>query len=236
MRRPSPRPTGASLVSRRDVLAFGAAAGVAMLVPGVTALAGVRRNAPDAAMLVVADERYGDSVMFAQSLARHGAARFPLAFDAAGLWFDVLAPRMAGTAASLAGLTLESDLFILKRLASASGASLGYLGRHDWRSAHGCRHVLRGGVELDAIARALAMGAEPWPERLGSVLASAPPRGPLIKEQDVALDQGPGTGAPNFFVSWVITSKEPPEQGGSGKSALAPWCGRPSLGLNGVSR
>ena len=222
MRRPSPRPTGTSLVSRRDVLAFGAAAGFAMLVPGgrVAAVARVQRNLRDAAMLVVADERYGDSVMFAQSLARHGAARFPLAFDAAGLWLDVLAPRMAGKAASLAGLTLESDLFILRRLASASGASLCYLGRHDWRSAHGCRHVLRGGMEINAIASALTMGAEPWPARLGAALASAQPCGPLIREQDVPLDHAPASGAPNFFVSWVITSKEPPEEGGSGKSAL----------------
>jgi hypothetical protein len=222
MRRPSPRPTGASLVNRRDVLAFGVAAGVAVLVPGgrVVGLARGQRTAPDAAMLVVVDERYGDSVKFAQSLAGHGAARFPLAFDAAGLWLDVLAPRMTGTAASVAGLTLESDLFILRRLASASGASLCYLGRHDWRSAHRRRHVLRGGVEIDAIASALTMGAESWPARLGSLLASARPRGPLIKEQEVALDHAPGSGAPNFFVSWVITSKEPPEQGGSGKSAL----------------
>jgi hypothetical protein len=222
MRRPSPRPTGASLVNRRDVLAFGMAAGVAMLVPGgrVAGRAPVQRNASDAAMLVVVDERYGDSVMFAQSLARQAAARFPLAFDTAGLWLDVLAPHMAGTAASVAGLTLESDLFILRRLASASGASLCYLGRHDWRSAHECRHVLRGGAEIDAIASALTMGAGPWPARLGAVLASARPRGPLIEEQEVAFDHAPGSGAPNFFVSWVITSKEPPVRGGSGKSAL----------------
>ncbi len=162
-------------------------------------------------MLAVADTRYEASLMFAASLARHGATRFSLASDAGGLWFAALEPRLAARGACVAGLTLESDLFILRRLATALGASIRFVGWHDFRGDR-VPHRLCGGADLDSLANLFAAKGGPWPARLADALAAAPlglPRSHW-RERWIADDDRPVRGQPNFLVSWVIKSEEPP--------------------------
>jgi hypothetical protein len=207
MTRPSPLP-----MTRREVAMLGAAACLASLAP-MRVLAQMRGCcAVGVPMLAVADARYAASEVFAARLARQGATRFSLDSDAGGLWFAALEPRLGARAVRVAGLTLESDLFILRRLAASSAMSVCYMGRHDWRQVPHVRHVLRGGCTLDPIVDAFAAGAAPWPTRLADALAALPLGSPQAswQERRIAGDARQADGQPNFLVSWVIKSEEPP--------------------------
>jgi hypothetical protein len=198
-------PRAAPELTRREFVALGGAAVLTALIP-VPAFAGSTFLREPGTMLAIADTRCVDSVAFAGSLARRGASVLPLHSDIGGLWFDALEPRLSAHATAIAGLTLESDLFILKRLAAASGLSTIYVGSHDWRNGQGSRHGLRAGIALDQIAACLAQREGPWAARLGEAIASthfpALPQG--LQELSVKLDIEPSPGSPKFFVSWVV--------------------------------
>src|SRR5262249_26276985 len=125
---------GAHTMNRREFLGLSSAAALAVLYPGATAsaLAGLARSAEGT--LVVADHRYSDSLSFARALGNRGASVFSIKEGLAGVWFDDLAPRLAAGSHKLAGLTLESELFVLERLAESCGLRPCYVGRHDWRA------------------------------------------------------------------------------------------------------
>src|SRR5262249_21141615 len=153
---------GAHAMNRREFLGLSSAAALAVLYPGAnaTALAGLARSADG--MLVVADHRYSDSLIFARALGIRGAGIFSMKAALADVWFDALAPRLAAGGRKLTGLTLESELFVLERLAEGCGMRSCYVGRHDWRARSGSQHVLRGSIGIDQVAQALAGGAQLW--------------------------------------------------------------------------
>jgi len=116
-------------MNRREFLGLSSAAALAVLYPGAnaTALAGLARSAKG--MLVVADHRYSDSLIFARALGIRGAGIFSMKAGLADVWFDELAPRLAAGGRKLTGLTLESELFVLERLAESCGMRIAWLDR-----------------------------------------------------------------------------------------------------------
>ena len=103
----------------------------------------------------------------------------------------------------LAGLTLESDLFVLERLAESCGARACYVGWHDWRGRAGSQHVLRGSIGIDQIAQALAGGGELWAATTADGLTSAP-AGLDWRERTLSLDLACAADSPRFLVSWMM--------------------------------
>lgn len=206
MRRNSLCAPGSPDVDRRDLLKLGGAAALAMLAPATARFAAITDLAPSAkGMLAVADPRYSDSLVFARSLERRGATLFPLASDLAALWFDAIEPRLEARVRALAGLTLQSDLFVLERLAESSGAVTRYVGCHDWRCRAGSAHRLSGSLKLDGIATALVRGEHQWATRLAEALASATDENGERQERNVLLDAPAAADSPRFFVSWLMT-------------------------------
>jgi hypothetical protein len=186
-------------MDRRDVLKLGGAATLALLAPArINAEAAVPVRSA-AAMIALADPRYDDSMRFAESLRWQGAKRLMLAYDRARVWFDGVQPRLCRGVRFLTGLTLESDLFVLERLAGSSGARTDYVGLHDWRCRQGSAHTLSGSINLDPIATALRTGKTRWAESLGQALALANEGGQTERRLDLdcAISAGP-----RFFVSW----------------------------------
>jgi hypothetical protein len=196
-------------VDRRDVLKLGGAATLAMLAPPwPNALASVALARGAERVLVLADHRYSDSLVFARELESRGATLLPLACDLAGLWFEAIEPRLKAKVRALAGLTLQSDLFVLERLAERSGAVTSYVGCHDWRCRAGAAHRLSGSIELDGIERALTGGERHWAEALGGALISAAASGErdeCRQEVSLELDHEAAPESPRFFVSWLMT-------------------------------
>lgn len=188
-------------VDRRDLLKLGGAAAIAILTP-----VGIARAAPAGSAestIVIADPRYYNSLMFGESLRQHGAKHLTLASDRAALWSQAIKPRLRSGLRYLAGLTLESDLFVLERLAQGSGMRISYVGFHDWRRPQDSAHTLSGSITLDPIASALIKGKEHWAGNLGQALT-------LIKESHQAEERlnlkcamKVGRG-PRFFVSWLM--------------------------------
>ena len=191
-------------MNRREFLGLSSAAALAVLYPGATAsaLAGLARSAEGT--LVVADHRYSDSLIFARALGNRGASVFSIKEGLAGVWFDDLAPRLAAGSHKLAGLTLESELFVLDRLAESCGMRPCYVGRHDWRAKPDSQHVLRGSIGIDAVAQALAGGGELWAATTADGLTTAA-SGAAWQERTISVDLAPASDSPRFLVSWMMT-------------------------------
>jgi hypothetical protein len=194
--------TQAPAIDRRDVLKLGGAAVFTLVTPAAAAVA-ARASSPTPSTIVVADPRYGESLIFAWSLARQGARVVTLASDRAATWFGAIAPHLPHGLHRLTGLTLESDLFILERLAESSGARTCYAGAHDWRCRPSLGHMLSGSIDLDPIAAALVNGEEDWPEALGEAFLAA--NDGTSAERRLQLECAVPSGrGPRSFVSWQM--------------------------------
>ena len=194
--------TPAPAMDRRDVLKLGGAATLALLAPHAVAAA-VRASSLTPSMIAVADPRYRESLIFAGSLERHGAKVLTLASDRAAAWFGAIAPQLPHGLHRLTGLTLESDLFILERLAESSGAHTCYAGLHDWRRRSGVGHTLSGTIDLDPIAGALLNGKEEWVEGLGEALVAAKDGTPAERRLQLKCT-APSGRSPRSFISWLM--------------------------------
>ena len=194
--------TPAPAMDRRDVLKLGGAAALALLAPDAVAAA-ARASSLTPSMIAVADPRYRESLIFAGSLERHGAKVLTLASDRAATWFGAIAPQLPHGLHRLTGLTLESDLFILERLAESSGAHTCYAGLHDWRCRSGVGHTLSGTIDLDPIAGALLNGKEEWVEGLGEALVAAKDGRPAERRLQLKCT-APSGRSPRSFVSWQM--------------------------------
>ena len=194
--------TPAPAMDRRDVLKLGGAAALALLAPDAVAAA-ARAFLLTPSMIAVADPRYRESLIFAASLERHGAKIVTLASDRAATWCGAIAQQLPHGLHRLTGLTLESDLFILERLAENSGARTCYAGLHDWRCRQRVGHALSGSIELEGIADALLNGKEDWPESLGVALLGAEDGRPAERRLQLKCPARSGRG-PRFFVSWQM--------------------------------
>jgi len=194
--------TAAPAMYRRDVLKLGGAAVLALLAPDAVAAA-VRASSLTPYTIVVADPRYRESLIFAGSLERHDAKVVTLAPDRAATWFGAIAPHLPHCLRRLTGLTLESDLFILERLAESSGARTCYAGLHDWRCRSGVGHTLSGTIDLEGVADALLNGREEWVEGLGEALVAAKDGRPAELRLQLKCAAPSGRG-PRSFVSWQM--------------------------------
>jgi hypothetical protein len=191
-------------LDRRKLLGLGGAAALSFAAPsGIGIAAAAARRA--GALLAVADPRYDESRNFARGLAQAGAPIVRLAPNAGAAWFEAVAPRMRG-GLSLAGLTLDSDFFILERLAEPSGVVTRFVGCHDWRCRTGVSHRLRGTVNLDHIVSAIDAGGDSWAERFGLALALTARGGEASQEQWLRREHPtPVTVRPSYLVSWLMT-------------------------------
>jgi hypothetical protein len=201
--RPGPK-WQAPQLDRRELLGLGGAAALSLATSsGIDIAAAAAPRA--SAMLAVADPRYADSRDFARALARCGARVVRLAPNAGAAWFEAIAPELR-PGARLAGLTLDSDFFILERLAEPARAVTRFVGCHDWRCRPGVSHRLRGAVKLDEIVGAIDAGEAGWAERLGLTLAVTAESSEAKQEQRLRRERTTAVAArPSYLVSWLMT-------------------------------
>jgi hypothetical protein len=197
------RPRSGPRLDRRALLTLSGAAALSLAAPsGIKSAAAAPRGG--ATLLAVADPRYGDSLGFARGLERQGASVLRLAPNAGAVWFDAVAPRLR-RGGSLAGLTLDSDFFILQHLAESGGAVTRFVGCHDWRCQSGAVHKLSASIELDAIASAVAGGEGAWAESLAAALAGAGRQVVARQQRWVRQAGAAAADSPRYFVSWLMT-------------------------------
>jgi hypothetical protein len=190
-------------ISRREALKLGGCSAIALVAPAGAAPLAPMRCGIASSTIVIADPRYAESVIFAASLERQGAKLIKLASDRARTWFEAVEPRLPRGLRALAGLTLESDLFVLERLAERAGARTCYVGLHDWRCRQDSVHQLSATIELDPIVTALVNGKEGWAESLGKALGNTKIKS--REERRLTLNcPMPAASGPRFFVSWLM--------------------------------
>lgn len=191
-------------MDRRVFLQTSASAAAVHLLPVRTSLSReMPRTGAAEGMLVIADERYGESLAFARALQRENAVVSSLQRGLARLWFDDLLPRLRGRA-TVAGLTLESDLFAVQRLAEELGVQARYIGLHDWRSKAGSIHVLSGHVDLSVIAGTLSRCGDLWAVGLARALTSDKLAFADRQERRLRVEIGRAKDNPGFLASWVL--------------------------------
>ncbi|MGB6389835.1 MAG: hypothetical protein WBE08_03940 [Methyloceanibacter sp.] len=185
-------------LDRRELLALGGAAAAVFMAP-----AGAANARRTGTMLALADLRYSDGLLFARGLDRLGVRTLPVS-NLARVWFDFIEPRLQG-GFRLTGLTLESDLFVLERLAGPTGARTRFLGLHDWRCRPGAAHSLCGSIGLAPIEAALVGGEDRWAEKLGAALVASTEQDEERRRRNLIGDRArPAADSPKFFVSWLM--------------------------------
>ena len=191
------------MVPRRSVLRLGLAsvAGAVLRVPGFIP------GPADAAPLIsfrrgVCDQRFDDSVMFADELRRTGIAAVAVGPDIAPLWYDHLREQSTRAPDAIAGLTDRATLFCLEELARSTGMRVVCRVDHLVDARGHVEHDAVGPAGLVAAARRLPSG--PGFGRQMAVLAS---RIDITGCCDVAAMKRTGPFSPVgtlALVSWVI--------------------------------
>jgi hypothetical protein len=184
---------------RRDFVKSAAAA--------ATALAARTAGAQTAAYpvdAVIYDERYRDARRFADVLVVQGALALATGRNVAKLWHSPRSWMRLVRASRIAGLTPQSDLFIVRSLVARRNLRILYEGMHDCRGTLTLRHRFSCGDDAQRLTEALQDFGEDWPTALAlslerCALSGAPSRHELLDSGVRRSSDFPGT-----LVSWVV--------------------------------
>ncbi|OFV92855.1 MAG: hypothetical protein A3G76_01205 [Acidobacteria bacterium RIFCSPLOWO2_12_FULL_65_11] len=122
------------MVNRREFIQTGAAAVVVTGI-GIDSGAAAPAHAPEAPVRrplykAIYDERYRDSVAFAEQARRLGLATQAIAGDVTGLWFKDLDLRWREDKVPIVGLTTDAALFCLEQFAHTRQMRVVYRAEH----------------------------------------------------------------------------------------------------------
>lgn len=155
---------------------------------------------------VVYDERYADCRIFAERLARQGAALFATGGDAVRVWYGPLRAHLAQGGGSVAGMTTDSDWGASRACGRELGLRTAYEGSHDCRVSHRMIHRLRGSGEEREVYAALLRDERPWSEAVAEALSH-----PRLTERMLSAVAGGGdvttaksAGHPGYLTSWLL--------------------------------
>ena len=170
------------MTSRREFLQSGIAASVLPIALGGWRL---RATGLDYTLLdaerpgtrlytVLFDQRFPDSVAFADEAATLGARTTGFSGDITSVWFHDLSLRWRRTPVAIAGLTAQGPLFCLERWAWDYGLRVVYRAEHSTAPDGGVRHAIDGPeVVVTRVHEALAEGGW-WSTKLPRAMMSCP--------------------------------------------------------------
>jgi len=190
------------MVDRRSVLKLGAAGLAGTFLPIPSPAPGAWAVAPRLLKRAVYDERFEESVAFAEELRRRGVATASAGSDLARLWYGNLHVQPGQPLARIAGLTDRATLFCLEELSRSAGMRVLY--RVD--------HLIddRGHVEHDAVGPAAVLAAARKlmsDSGFGREMAVLASHFDSIGRQELAAVKRTGPFSPRgkvALVSWVI--------------------------------
>lgn len=191
------------MATRRDFIGGSIAAGVLAgigYVPGAFARS---RTTGVGLYKAIYDERYTEGVQFADEIKTLGIATRAIRGDITDLWFDDLALRWKQSPVAIAGLTTESALFCLERL--AWDHRLRVVFRADHALAPGCvEHTVScSSATLDQLHDLERINTGWWAPEVAHVVAEVPAR-KLPDSIRTVRTPATGHGDAGFLVSWVI--------------------------------
>lgn len=187
-------------MNRREFVALGASCAALLAPQASLALSPMAK--PNVPLLAVADRRYSDSVRFANAIVRAGGDVIEIGSDIGTLWFGSIRPRVRRGKLRLAGLTLQTDLFVLERLADRARSATIYTGCHDWRGPCS-QHRLSGALPLARAATELKSAGTDWACALSEALVAAPMQA-SVETRHLALKLAPAFDSPKYLTSWLM--------------------------------
>jgi hypothetical protein len=175
----------------------------AAIAPTVV-IAASDRSGPSARHIdfVIFDEHFEDSVAFADELIARGAQAFSTQQDLGRLWFGELG-RAFTKGASIAGLTMHSELLICSSFTRQHGARARYEGEHDCRGSDVLTHSLRINDATSSMISTLVAADVRWPRTLAASLASVP-RADSFREESCRTQTRRSATHPGSLFSWLI--------------------------------
>ncbi len=121
---------------------------------------------------VIFDERFPDSVAFAEEMKRLGVACHGISGDMTDLWYRELYPQWQKSPVPIAGLTAHGPLFCLERLAWDHGMRVMFRAEHQYR-ADGCiEHVVSAHEAVLRDAAGLATAGSNWSAHLAGLVST----------------------------------------------------------------
>ncbi|RLA00074.1 MAG: hypothetical protein DRQ47_10030 [Gammaproteobacteria bacterium] len=157
---------------------------------------------------VLYDSRFPECKLFAEQSAKYGSNLCDFSGDVAKLWYEFTSQGFTGT---LAGLTQESDFFLLHQMFKERGYRVGYRGEHTYNDSW-IEHSLQSSGQVapilssieGSIEGSLKTDGNKWARRIADivVLVDSPnidsstirSKAPLIRPPD----------SPGHLISWVL--------------------------------
>ena len=154
---------------------------------------------------IIYDVRFPESQAFAAQAARLGADVRGIRGDITELWYKLASPD-PGTLGPLAGLTQESDFFLLRQICIEQGYRLAYHGEHTYRRGDAPRieHRLRAPAQLAAAEKSLARSGGNWAQEIAGIITRAEPAQHMNVTFTCDAPLTRPTQSPGYLVSWIL--------------------------------
>ena len=150
------------MANRREFLQISASALGLMAVPQ-TVLAGLTPNIKDMPFYkVIFDERYEDCRVFADEARRMGATTCAITDDVTELWYGGLRRQLAEHPGVIAGLTNETNAFLLELLGHDVFHRQVFRGEHSFRNGDLIGHRINGPENFVAQTSGLPFDQGHW--------------------------------------------------------------------------
>ena len=152
---------------------------------------------------ILYDRRFSQSTTFGLEAARDGLTTRPFDGDLTALWYHELYPQWRERPAPLAGMTSQSAIFCLERLAWDAGMRVTFRVDHKVLEDGSVEHI-PGSNAAAAVALALRKAGAQWARETARLLTRAtaevvPPSGPHHDD---------GSPTMPWLVSWVIAPRQ----------------------------
>jgi hypothetical protein len=180
-------------MNRRELTGGGGVLAVLAALP-VEAKTAAGARAP--LTVVLRDDRYADSRLYADHFAARGAIAVSTSRDVARVWRTLQTQRGAGPL-RLTGLTPYSDFVVLRGEALAAGARLRFFGEHDARGSSGLVHRFRGAGAIET------PGAD-WAATVAALADRHTDREPPLTGAWTATSTARPPDYPGTLYSWLI--------------------------------
>lgn len=197
------------MLTRRDFIQTGTAAGVAAAMAPQLAAAALPVDVPHPVLTIadgVIDQRLAASQAFVDALAPTGTRGLAFTGDISPLWRSTMSSDWRAAPRATAGLTTHGPLFILERMGWTHDLRVTFRAQHR-RAANGTlEHEIQGPVDLvDALAAALPQAGADFSAVVAKALAKHPQgNGPqahriITTDTAVAMDEE--------LYSWVLAPR-----------------------------
>ena len=196
------------MLNRRTFLQAGVtavplAAGAALTLGAKPASAGGVQAVP--LHTLVYDERFADSVAFANEARWMGQRTSAIRGDVTKLWYDDLYHAWRNGPAAIAGLTTQDAMFCLEIFGNDAGLRLLVKGEHRIEGGRAVHRMTAPGLAL-AGASLDQCGAD-WSGRMAQILVGCPATREGRTETTAASDAR-GAQEPVTLVSWLLAPRQ----------------------------